>query len=36
MDVSSYRKLRIPLEWVKKGNFGIGFEIELCENNKGT
>ena len=35
LDVSSYRKLRIPLEWVRRELLESGFEIELCENNKG-
>ena len=35
LDVSSYRKLRIPLEWVRRELLESGFKIELCENNKG-
>ena len=35
LDVSIYRKLRIPLEWVRRELLESGFEIELCENNKG-
>lgn len=33
-DVSSYRKLRIPLEWVRKQLLNLGYNISLCENNK--
>ncbi|CAG0985332.1 hypothetical protein METP3_02320 [Methanosarcinales archaeon] len=35
LDVSSYRKLRIPLEWVRSELLESGFKIDLCENNKG-
>ena len=35
LDVSSYRKLRIPQEWVRKELLGLGFSMDLCEINKG-
>ncbi|NJD52863.1 MAG: methyltransferase domain-containing protein [Candidatus Methanoperedens sp.] len=35
MDVSCYRKLRIPPEWVTKELSGLGFTIARYENNKG-
>ncbi|HWQ96012.1 MAG TPA: methyltransferase domain-containing protein [Candidatus Methylomirabilis sp.] len=35
LDVSCYRKLRIPLEWAKKELLELGFSICLCDNNKG-
>lgn len=35
LHVSSYRKLRIPSEWVTKELTEVGFTIGLCENNKG-
>ncbi len=35
MDVSCYRKLRIPPEWVTKELSDLGFTIALYENNKG-
>ncbi len=35
LDVSCYRKLRIPMEWVKMELSEIGFTIVLCEQNKG-
>ncbi len=35
LDVSCYRKLRIPVEWVRMELSGLGFTIGLCENNKG-
>ena len=35
LNVSSYRKLRIPPEWVRNELLGLGFWMDLCENNKG-
>lgn len=35
LDVSYYRKLRIPMEWVRRELLELGFTIGLCENNKG-
>ncbi len=35
LDVSCYRKLRIPQEWVRRELSELGFTIGLCENNKG-
>ncbi len=35
LDVSYYRKLRIPMAWVRKELLELGFTIGLCENNNG-
>ncbi|MCX9010628.1 MAG: methyltransferase domain-containing protein [Candidatus Methanoperedens sp.] len=35
LDVSCYRKLRIPMEWVRRELLELGFTICLYENNKG-
>lgn len=35
LEVSCYRKLRIPMEWVRSELSEIGFTIGLCEQNKG-
>jgi len=35
LDVSCYRKLRIPMVWVRRELSELGFTICLCENNKG-
>ena len=35
LDVSCYRKLRIPLAWIRRELLELGFTINLCENNKG-
>jgi SAM-dependent methyltransferase len=35
LGVSYYRKLRIPMEWVRRELSDLGFIIGLCENNKG-
>ncbi|HEY9247335.1 MAG TPA: class I SAM-dependent methyltransferase [Candidatus Methanoperedens sp.] len=36
LDVSCYRKLRIPLEWARNELLELGFTIGICENDKGT
>jgi SAM-dependent methyltransferase len=35
LDISCYRKLRIPMAWVRKELLELGFTIGLCENNNG-
>ncbi len=35
LDVSCYRKLHIPMEWVRRELSELGFTIGICENNKG-
>jgi len=35
MDVSSYRKLRIPAEWVRRELTELGFTISFFKNDKG-